>query len=83
MGVLYEATALEMRIPEDLSVTGFDNLPITDIMTPSITTVDIPSVEMGERAAAVLVKKLSVNDPIKSQCLPAPLIIRQTTGAIE
>ena len=80
MGVLFEATARGIAVPGELSITGYDNLPITEHMMPAMTTVSIPSEEMGVHAAEALVKKLKHNEQLTSQCLPAPLIVRGTTG---
>ena len=47
-----------LRIPEDLSVVGFDNSQIAQMEKVSLTSVDHPSFEIGERAAAILLDKI-------------------------
>ncbi|MBB2944150.1 LacI family transcriptional regulator [Actinoplanes lutulentus] len=42
-----------VRVPDDISVTGFDDMPIARDVTPPLTTVRLPLVEMGERAMAL------------------------------
>jgi LacI family transcriptional regulator len=42
-----------IRVPDDVSVTGFDDMPIARDVTPALTTVRLPLVEMGERAMAL------------------------------
>jgi LacI family transcriptional regulator len=55
-GVMDAAQALGLRIPDDLSVVGFDNIPEADHSTPTLTTVDQSISEMGYVAATMLIK---------------------------
>ncbi|HEY7224228.1 MAG TPA: LacI family DNA-binding transcriptional regulator [Micromonosporaceae bacterium] len=50
VGALAAARSRALRVPEDLSVVGFDDMPIARDLTPSLTTVRLPLVEMGVRA---------------------------------
>ena len=81
MGALFEACALDIKIPDQMSITGFDNLPITEHLRPALTTIDVPSAEMGIQAAEAIVQKLKSDVKIKSRLLDAKLLIRDTTGA--
>ena len=56
MGVYRAAHELELDIPRDLSVIGFDGIDFTALMAPPLTTVDIFPVKLGEEAAELLVK---------------------------
>lgn len=80
MGAIFEADAWGLKIPDQLSITGFDNLPITGHLKPTLTTIDVPSAEMGARAAGAIVKKLKSGTDIKSELLPANLLVRSTTA---
>jgi LacI family transcriptional regulator len=53
-----------IKIPEDLSVIGFDNISLAEMVTPSLTTIVQPAFEMGQQAAQLLIAKLmkSKND---------------------
>ena len=57
-GVLFEARARGMTIPEDLSVGGFDDTPLASRMWPPLTTVRQPIREMADRAARLLIGRL-------------------------
>ncbi len=83
MGALFEADAHGIRIPDQVSITGFDNLPITEHLKPALTTIDVPSAAMGVRAAEAIVQKLKTGEKIKSRLLEANLLIRNTTGPIK
>ncbi|MEU4695362.1 LacI family DNA-binding transcriptional regulator [Actinoplanes sp. NPDC023714] len=53
VGALATLRERGVRVPEDMSVTGFDDMPIARDVTPALTTVRLPMVEMGERAMAL------------------------------
>jgi len=57
MGVYEAAREVGLRIPEDLSVVGFDDLPISAWMGPPLTTVRQPLVEMAETAARLVLQR--------------------------
>lgn len=80
MGVLFEAGAHGIRVPEELSLVGFDNHPMTPHLRPSITTIDVPAKQMGVLAAEALLKSLNDGEPIRSVLLDAPLLVRETTA---
>lgn len=56
VGALRRAKDLKLDVPTDLSITGFDDIELAQIVTPSITTVHVPHREMGRKAAAELVE---------------------------
>jgi LacI family transcriptional regulator len=81
LGVLFEAIARGISVPDDLSVTGFDNLPLTAHVSPPLTTIDVPSTAMGEQAAGALLAMLQdTGEEIAGVLLEAPLLVRSTTG---
>lgn len=55
VGALKKARELGLRVPEDISITGFDDLEITTIVEPGITTVHVPHRQMGQAAAEILI----------------------------
>ena len=54
--MLHAAHALGLKVPQDLSVTGFDNSYVAEVMSPSLTTVHAPIRELGAAAADLLIK---------------------------
>lgn len=54
VGALKRARELGIRVPEDVSITGFDDLELATVVEPGITTVHVPHREMGRRAAELL-----------------------------
>jgi LacI family transcriptional regulator len=81
LGALFEASALGIRVPDALSITGFDDLDFASEMTPAITTVHVPAAEMGMRAADQLVASASRGTAIPPLVeLEAPIVLRDTTA---
>jgi LacI family transcriptional regulator len=82
-GVYEAARQRGLRIPEDLSVVGFDELPVARWASPPLTTVRQPLAEMGS-AAAQMLGELVEGLPLRSSRLElsTELIVREsTTGA--
>lgn len=70
-----------IRIPEDLSLIGFDDLPLTASTEPPLTTVRQDRLALGK--AGYYAMSCLLNDlPISSIMLRAPLIVRNSTGAV-
>ncbi|NNE23841.1 MAG: LacI family DNA-binding transcriptional regulator [Rhizobiales bacterium] len=82
MGVMFEARDRGIAIPDDLSVVGFDNLPITSQLRPALTTIEVPSVPIGMASANAIVAYLTDGSPIQSKSFPAPFVMRATTQSV-
>ncbi len=65
LGALFECQRLGIRIPEQLAIVGFNDLPWASCASPSLTTVVTPRYEIGYRAAELLIQRLK-NEPIKT-----------------
>ncbi len=63
VGSLMAAYRDNIRVPEDLSIVGFDNSRLAEIIWPPLTTVKQPIQEMAERAAVLLLDSISANSP--------------------
>jgi len=81
VGVLQAARARGLRVPEDLSVVGFDDTFEASIVTPPLTTVRQPLAEMGRMAVALLVRLLQ-NQRIEALHveLQTKLVVRESTA---
>jgi LacI family transcriptional regulator, galactose operon repressor len=69
-----------IRVPEDVSVTGFDNVDISQVITPALTTVSVPRHSMGQQAADKLIRMVSGDDDGEIIEVPTELVIRESTG---
>jgi LacI family transcriptional regulator, repressor for deo operon, udp, cdd, tsx, nupC, and nupG len=70
-----------IRIPEDMSVTGFDDIAYAKYSDPSLTTISQPAEEMGKMAMDMLLKVIEGEPLSQRECvLPTEFIIRKSTG---
>jgi LacI family transcriptional regulator len=72
-----------IRIPEDLSVIGFDNIILTEMITPTLTTIVQPTYQMGQQAAKLLIAKMTrkadcFTDPKQVLIFAPELIVRNS-----
>jgi LacI family transcriptional regulator len=81
IGAIAEAHARGLRLPQELSVTGFDDMEIASLVTPALTTVHFPTQELGSRAAAHLLARLAGVDVPQQTELPVKLVVRESTAA--
>jgi DNA-binding LacI/PurR family transcriptional regulator len=80
IGVMASAQSAGMRVPEELSVVGFDDVPTSSWTNPPLTTVRQPIVEKGRLAAYLLVQRMkgkAVDSPLP---LSTTLVIRSSTS---
>lgn len=80
LGVLRAAQESGVKVPDHLSVAGYDDVPESRLTTPPLTTVHQPSVEKGEWAAEVLVRLLAGEAVGEHIILPTALVVRASVG---
>ena len=79
--VIRAARQVGLRVPQDVMVTGFDNIEFSTVTTPSITTVDQPRIRLGLMACELLVEKIANPAlPSKGVLLETELIVRESTS---
>jgi LacI family transcriptional regulator len=83
LATLEVAAELGLRVPDDVSIVGFDNIPESALCSPPLTTVEQPIREMGFRAIALLIQLIR-GDSIDTThvTLATRLVERQSTRAI-
>ncbi len=81
IGVLQTLARGGIRVPEHLSVTGFDDIFPGSLFEPSLTTVHQPMRLLGERACARLLDRIARPDmPTQVELLPTELVLRKSCG---
>ncbi|MBO0902552.1 substrate-binding domain-containing protein [Jiella sonneratiae] len=79
-GCLVETQARGIRVPEDLSLVGIDDLEMSAHMSPALTTVNIPTTTIGEQAADKLMARIEGRPTEAATQLPVALVVRQSTA---
>ena len=80
VGALLEAQRMGLDIPADLSICGIDNLEIAQAINPGLTTVSLPTQDLGRMAAKAMLSA-SAGEVIATQSLlPFELVIRGSTA---
>jgi LacI family transcriptional regulator len=70
-----------LRIPEDLSVLGFNDEPYSALLSPGLTTVMQPAYQMGQEAARMFLRQLEKPEaPPETRILQTRLVLRESTG---
>ena len=70
-----------VRVPEDISLVGFDDIPFASCVDPPLTTIRQPKYEMGQRAMRMLLHLLN-RKRVDNVMLPGELVVRESTRAI-
>lgn len=79
IGALNAAYTLGVKVPEDVSIVGFDDLPLTEFTVPSLTTVHMPIAEMTALAIRLAIEQEAM-PPLEKQILRPTLVIRKSSG---
>ncbi len=83
IGAMQTLKSQGIRIPEDISVTGFDDIAYAKYSDPSLTTISQPAEEMGKMAMDMLLKVIEGEPLSQRECvLPTEFIIRKSTGPV-
>lgn len=81
IGVLHEAYRVGLRVPDDLSVIGFDNIHITQMTIPPLTTIQMSCFELA-RAAVIALRSYveGTPEPKREYPIETRLVVRESTG---
>ncbi len=76
VGAIAKAKELGLCVPDDISVTGFDDIEIAKISSPALTTVHVPHRRMGTEAAKMLINLVSATKNQNSILIETSLVVR-------
>ncbi len=79
-GAMIGARELGLDVPKDVSVVGFDDIGLASVVSPPMTTVRVPQIEMGREAAALLLDRVAGNTTRQSVRLETQFITRGSLG---
>ena len=72
----------KLEVPGDVSVIGFDGLPVDDYLIPRLTTVDQPTVAMAKRGLELLLDAIENGGEARHEAVPFTLLYRESTGKV-
>ena len=83
IGVLRAAAERQIRVPEQLSVIGFDDVQMSRYVYPSLTTVGQSIVQLGETAAELLLRRIATPQlPIDQRIVTPSIVLRESTAPL-
>ncbi len=80
VGAMHFCASKGIRVPQDMSVTGFDDIQHTAFVNPSLTTVHVPLYEAGALACERLIERVRGRTDRAAEMLPTHLVIRESTA---
>lgn len=81
LGAMQELKANGIKIPQDISIVGFDDIAFASLAEPALTTVCSPRIEMGRRAIEALIQTIKIPNQQGFEIkIPTYLIIRESTA---
>ena len=83
MGVIRTLSDHGIRVPEDVSVMGFDGIPLGEFTVPRLTSVAQPAVDMARRSVELLVDTIENDAPARHEAVPFTLLYRESTGRVK
>jgi DNA-binding LacI/PurR family transcriptional regulator len=79
-GAIHATRSLGWRVPQDISVVGFDNIPLSSYFTPPLTTVEIPMYGVGTASMQMLADLLSHKEFSRIRLCETRLLVRESSG---
>lgn len=83
VGAVRQAQKMGLDVPGDVSITGFDDIELAEIVQPGLTTVHVPHRLMGQQAARTLIAQSNGTPVGESVSLPVRIVWRDTLGPVQ
>ena len=85
IGLLHEAHVRGLSVPGDISITGFDDIPLAAFTVPALTTVRMPTREMVRAAIAMVIddEMTTLSGELRHPVLQPSLVVRESTRRID
>ena len=80
LGVIHALAQRGIKVPQDVAITGFDDVPVARHLHPPLTTIRQPMQELGAKAFDILYSRISAGGGKADTVLPVELIVRESCG---
>ena len=80
IGAFRALTDAGLKIPGDVSVMGFDGLPVDEYLVPRLSTVDQPGTSMARRGLELLLDAIENGTEARHETVPFTILRRESTG---
>lgn len=80
ISIIKVAKQLGKEIPKDLKIVGYDNITLSSLIVPSLTTIKQPIEQIGELVIQLLIDQIEQKEVSLENVLPITLVERETTG---
>lgn len=81
-GAIYAIQDAGLHVPGDIAIVGHDDREFAEIVRPALTTVRLPSYEMGQAAVRMMLKRLESDEPVPAFLVRGELIVRGSCGGV-
>src|SRR5262249_18223833 len=82
VGAILECRGVGIRVPDEMGIAGFHDLEMGRLVTPTLTTVHVPALEIGRRAGEIIRARLSQRGKERTEELPFRIIRRESTRPV-
>jgi DNA-binding LacI/PurR family transcriptional regulator len=81
IGTIRALKRMGLRVPDDISVVGYDDIPIVEYLDPPLTTIRQRKYDMGCMAMEMLLRLLNGADDVQDVTIEPTLVVRESTSA--
>jgi LacI family transcriptional regulator len=83
IGCLQGLRGLGLKVPDDVALAGFDDIPISRFLDPPLTSVGVPIAELGRQAVECCVERLTTGAAAESRTFTPDLVVRASCGGVK
>ena len=81
-GAIVRANHIGIDVPKQVSITGFDDISLAQVVSPALTTVRVPQIAMGKTAASLLLRLVANDNDVQSMAFETEVIYRESLAPL-
>jgi DNA-binding LacI/PurR family transcriptional regulator len=79
IGALHKSHRVGLRVPHEMSIVGFDDIPMARMMSPPLTSIQIPRMELASMAVKALIAHIEGSSPRREYAISTRLVVRESS----